>query len=355
MFRIIDWYIGRTIIMSSLLVLVTLQSLSMIVKFVEQLGSVGQGDYQIVDALWYVLLSVPRELEIFFPMAALLGSLIGLGSLASTSELVVMQSSGLSRFNIAVAVLKTAVPMMIAMMLLGEYVAPRADMAAKELRSSKMSGGAMVAVQRGVWAKDGESFVNIGEVQESKELFNITIYRFNDDAELYQQVEGNQAFYDTNRWVIREAKVIDFSDDGVVETRYENYPWSSTLTPDKLSVVTIKPHDLSISGMYSYIGYLKQNRQDPARYELALARKLMMPILTGIMMLLALSFVFGPLRSSSMGAKIMLGVVAGFSYYILDQVLGSMSLVYGVPPYLSAAIPSILVLGIAFFLINRRT
>jgi lipopolysaccharide export system permease protein len=341
--------------MSSLLVLVTLQSLSMIVKFVEQLGSVGQGDYQIVDALWYVLLSVPRELEIFFPMAALLGSLIGLGSLASTSELVVMQSSGLSRFNIAVAVLKTAVPMMIAMMLLGEYVAPRADMAAKELRSSKMSGGAMVAVQRGVWAKDGESFVNIGEVQESKELFNITIYRFNDDAELYQQVEGNQAFYDTNRWVIREAKVIDFSDDGVVETRYENYPWSSTLTPDKLSVVTIKPHDLSISGMYSYIGYLKQNRQDPARYELALARKLMMPILTGIMMLLALSFVFGPLRSSSMGAKIMLGVVAGFSYYILDQVLGSMSLVYGVPPYLSAAIPSILVLGIAFFLINRRT
>ncbi|MDO6685224.1 MULTISPECIES: LPS export ABC transporter permease LptG [unclassified Agarivorans] len=355
MFRILDWYVGRTIIMSSLLVLVTLQSLSMIVKFVEQMGSVGQGDYQIADALWYVLLSVPRELEIFFPMAALLGSLIGLGSLASTSELVVMQSAGLSRFNIAVAVLKTAVPMMIVMMLLGEYVAPQSDMAAKELRSSKMSGGAMVAVQRGVWAKDGESFVNIGEVQENKELFNITIYRFNDDADLYQQVEGNQAYYDKNRWLIREAKVIDFSDNGVTEQLYEDYPWSSTLTPDKLSVVTIKPHDLSITGMYSYIAYLKQNRQDPARYELALARKLMMPILTGIMMLLALSFVFGPLRSSSMGAKIMLGVVAGFSYYILDQVLGSMSLVYGVHPYISAAIPSVLVLGIAFFLINRRT
>ncbi|MGY5450548.1 LPS export ABC transporter permease LptG [Agarivorans sp. MS3-6] len=354
MFRILDWYIGRTIIMSCLLVLVTLQSLSMIVKFVEQLGSVGQGDYQVVDALWYVLLSVPRELEVFFPMAALLGSLIGLGSLASTSELVVMQSAGLSRLNIATAVVKTAVPMMIAMMLLGEYVAPRTDLAAKELRSSKISGGALVAVQRGVWAKDGDSFVNIGEVQESKELFNITIYRFNDDAELYQQVEGNQAFYDSNRWIIRQAKVTDFSDDGVIRQVYDDYPWSSTLTPDKLSVVTIKPHDLSISGMYSYIGYLKQNKQDPARYELALARKLMMPILTGIMMLLALSFVFGPLRSSSMGAKIMLGVVAGFSYYILDQVLGSMSLVYGVPPYFSAAIPSVLVLAIAFYLINRR-
>jgi len=337
-----------------MLVLVTLQSLSMIVKFVEQLGSVGQGDYQIADALWYVLLSVPRELEMFFPMAALLGSLIGLGSLASTSELVVMQSSGLSRFNIAVAVLKTAVPMMLAMMLLGEYVAPQSDLAAKQLRSSKMSGGAMVAVQRGVWAKDGESFVNIGEVQESQTLFNITIYRFNVLGELYQQIEGVKANYQQDHWLIETGRVLEFSDKQVKETSIRDYPWVSTLTPDKLGVVTVKPHDLSISGMFSYISYLQQNNQDPSRYQLALARKLMMPILTGIMMLLALSFVFGPLRSSSMGAKIMMGVVAGFSYYILDQVLGSMSLVYGVPPYLSAAIPSILVLGIAFYLINRR-
>ncbi|WP_432456101.1 MULTISPECIES: LPS export ABC transporter permease LptG [unclassified Agarivorans] len=340
--------------MSSLLVLVTLQSLSMIVKFVEQLGSVGQGDYQVVDALWYVLLSVPRELEIFFPMAALLGALIGLGSLASTSELVVMQSAGLSRFNIASAVLKTAVPMMIAMMLLGEYVAPSSDLAAKQLRSSKMSGGSLVAVQRGIWAKDGDSFVSIGEVQESKDIFNITIYRFNQNADLYQQVEGERAIYDKDYWLIDQAVVTDFSDDGVTRQHFDRYRWNSSLTPEKLSVVTIKPHDLSISGMYSYISYLQQNHQDPARYQLALARKLMMPILTGIMMLLALSFVFGPLRSSSMGAKIMMGVVAGFSYYILDQVLGSMSLVYGVPPYVSAAIPSALVLGIALYLINRR-
>ncbi len=354
MFRILDWYVGRTIMMSSMLVLVTLQSLSMIVKFVEQLGSVGQGDYQIADALWFVLLSVPRELEMFFPMAALLGSLIGLGSLASTSELVVMQSSGLSRFNIALAVLKTAVPMMLAMMLLGEYVAPQSDLAAKQLRSSKMSGGAMVAVQRGVWAKDGESFVNIGEVRESQTLFDITIYRFNQEGELYQQVEGFKADYQLDHWLIETGRILDFSDNQVQQTPIRNYSWVSTLTPDKLGVVTVKPHDLSISGMFSYISYLKQNNQDPSRYQLALARKLMMPILTGIMMLLALSFVFGPLRSSSMGVKIMMGVVAGFSYYILDQVLGSMSLVYGVPPYMSAAIPSILVLGIAFYLINRR-
>ncbi|WP_026957856.1 LPS export ABC transporter permease LptG [Aliagarivorans taiwanensis] len=354
MFRILDWYVGRTILFASFMVLLTLQSLSMIIKFVEQLGAVGRGDYQIVDALWYVVLSVPKELELFFPVAALLGSLIGLGTLASSSELTVMQAAGLSRFNISVSVLKTAVPMMVLMMLLGEYVAPDTEVMAKELRSSKISGGSMMAVQRGVWAKDGDSFVNISEVRDNQRLLNITIYHLNDDNDLYRLIEGDAAYFKDGQWWIETARITEFDDEQIKRAEVNDLPWASTLTPEKLSVVAVKPLDLSITGLVSYIDYLKMNKQDPARYELALARKIMMPIVTAIMMLLSLSFVFGPLRSSSMGVKIILGVVAGFSYYIADQVLGSVSLVYGVPPYIGAALPSVFVLGLALVLINRR-
>ncbi len=45
----------------------------------------------------YTLLSVPKDVQIFFPMAALLGALLGLGMLAQRSELVVMQASGFTR------------------------------------------------------------------------------------------------------------------------------------------------------------------------------------------------------------------------------------------------------------------
>ncbi len=58
----------------------------------------------------YTLLSVPKDIQIFFPMAALLGALLGLGMLAQRSELVVMQASGFTRMQVALSVMKTAIP-----------------------------------------------------------------------------------------------------------------------------------------------------------------------------------------------------------------------------------------------------
>ncbi|MGC9459734.1 LptF/LptG family permease, partial [Vibrio genomosp. F10] len=118
MFKILDLYIGKTIIATTSLVLTTFVGLSAIIKYVEQLRKVGNGTYDLLQALLFVVLSIPRDIEMFFPMAALLGALIGLGMLASSSELVVMQASGFSKLNIGVSVLKTAIPLMIIVTLL---------------------------------------------------------------------------------------------------------------------------------------------------------------------------------------------------------------------------------------------
>ncbi|MFM2480293.1 LPS export ABC transporter permease LptG [Celerinatantimonas sp. YJH-8] len=354
MFRIIDWYVGRTILMTSMLVLITLQGLSAIIKFVDQLGDVGKGNYQILDALWYVILSIPKELELFFPMAALLGSLIGLGNLATSSELVIMQSVGLSKGNIANAVIKTAVPMMIIMMLLGEFIAPKAEMMATSMRTAKKSGEAMIAVQNSVWAKDKGSFVNIGQVRNGSELRNVTVYYFDQNNSLYQVLQAPLAHYDNGSWMMTDANMTLFSDAKIQRQELGQYRWYSSLTPDKLGVVVVSPLNLPISGLYSYINYLKQNHQDPSPYQLAMWRKIMMPFTVVIMMLLALSYIFGPLRSVSMGARLIMGIITGFGFYVLNQVLASLSLVYKLPPVIGAVGPSILFFILALYMINRR-
>ncbi|CAG9000108.1 MAG: Lipopolysaccharide export system permease protein LptG [Candidatus Celerinatantimonas neptuna] len=354
MFRIIDWYVGRTIITTTMLVLVTLQGLSSIIKFVDQLGDVGKGNYHMLDALWYVILTIPKELELFFPMAALLGALIGLGNLATSSELVIMQSVGLSKGNIANAVIKTAVPMMIIMMLLGEFVAPKAELMAKSMRSAKKSGGAMISVQNGVWAKDKSSFVNIGQVRNGKHLRRITVYYFDQNQNLYQILTAPRANYQNGSWLMQNAVMTLFSDDKIQQKRLAGYHWYSALTPEKLGVVVVKPLNLPISGLYSYINYLRQNKQDPAPYQLAMWRKIMMPFTVVIMMLLALSYIFGPLRSVSMGARLIMGIITGFSFYVLNQVLASLSLVYKMPPIIGAIGPSLMFFALAVYMINRR-
>jgi lipopolysaccharide export system permease protein len=77
-----------------MMTLFMLVSLSGIIKFVDQLKKAGQGSYDAMGAGLYTILSVPKDIQIFFPMAALLGALLGLGMLAQRSELVVMQASG---------------------------------------------------------------------------------------------------------------------------------------------------------------------------------------------------------------------------------------------------------------------
>lgn len=124
MFGILDRYIGRVIFMSILLCEITLVGLAGLIKYVEQLKSVGDGNYDMINALYYVLLSMPKEAVLFFPLAALLGGLIGLGQLATSSELVVMQAAGRSKISIVMAALKTAIPLMIMVGLMGSMWPP---------------------------------------------------------------------------------------------------------------------------------------------------------------------------------------------------------------------------------------
>ena len=85
MFSIIDLYIARTLLSTIFVTLSTLIGLSALIKFVEQLRKVGEGDYDLIVAGLFVMLSLPRDIEQFFPMATLLGGLIGMGVLASNS------------------------------------------------------------------------------------------------------------------------------------------------------------------------------------------------------------------------------------------------------------------------------
>lgn len=351
--NIIDLYISRIILSTSALCLLVLTGLSGIIKWVDQLRLVGRGSYSMMDAGVYVLYLVPRDIEMFFPMAVLLGALIGMGMLASNSELVVMQASGMSRLQITLSAMKTAIPLMIMVMALGEWGAPVAEQSAKELQATKLSGGSLIKSHRGIWAKDGDLFVNISEVQDIDKLNNITLYKFDDQSKLVQLTQAKKATFENDEWRLTDVTTTQLSENRIelIETPTEQ--WRSTLTPDKLGVVSVKPEALSIQGLLGYLEYLEVNQQDPSRYELALWRKIMQPITVAVMMLVALSFVFGPLRTVTMGARVLLGVVAGFSFYISNQIFGPMSMVYDLPAVVGAVTPSILFTSLAFYYIRK--
>ena len=132
-------YIGRTVFLNTLLVLLVLVALSALFSFIRELDDVGKGDYSVKTALIYILLRMPGISYELFPSAVLLGSLLGLGAMASNSELTAMRSAGISIVQMAGAVSLIGLVLMGLVALLGEYVMPPSETQAQELRTAALS------------------------------------------------------------------------------------------------------------------------------------------------------------------------------------------------------------------------
>ncbi|WP_368887998.1 LPS export ABC transporter permease LptG [Proteus columbae] len=357
MFGVLDRYIGRTILQSILMTLFLLVSLSGIIKFVDQLRKVGQGDFTTLDAGIYAILNILKDVQIFFPMAALLGALLGLGALATCSELVVMQASGFTRLQIAGSVMKTAIPLVLLTVLIGEWGAPQGEQYARNYRAEKIMGNSLVSTNRGMWAKDGNQFIHINRIKSQNEMQGITLYDFNNDRKLETVRYASSATYDVNKktWMLKQVEQSDLTDPQKITGKKQvSLEWPTRLTPEKLSVVALDPDALSISGLYQYVKYLKQSGQESANYELNFWKKIFAPISVAVMMLMALSFIFGPLRTVPMGLRVLTGISFGFLFYIVNEVSGRLSLVYGIPAVIAALVPGILFLTLSLWLLMKR-
>ena len=356
MMNTLDRYIGKSILGSIFATLLTLVGLSAIIKFVEQFRSVGKGTYDIWQAVAFTGLTIPKDIETFFPMAALLGALMALGNLASRSELVVMQAAGFSRFKIGMAVMKTALPLVLLTMVIGEWGIPQTEQFARDMRARELSGGSMLSMKNGVWAKDGNNFVFVRRVTDDTKLNDIYIYTFDQNRNLTELKHANQASYseDESKWTLRQVNHSMISKDDITTSNRLSEKWETNLTPDKLGAVSLRPTSLSISGLYNYISFLRETGQDVSRFELTFWRKIFQPVSVGVMMLLALSFIFGSLRSVTAGARIVTGICFGFLFYVVNEIFGQMSVVYNMPAVFGALMPSLLFIVMIWWLLSRK-
>ena len=356
MMNTLDRYIGKSILGSIFATLLTLVGLSAIIKFVEQFRSVGKGTYDIWQAVAFTGLTIPKDIETFFPMAALLGALMALGNLAGRSELVVMQAAGFSRFKIGMAVMKTALPLVLLTMVIGEWGIPQTEQFARDMRARALSGGSMLSMKNGVWAKDGNNFVFVRRVTDDAKLNDIYIYTFDQQRNLMELKHANQASYseDESKWTLRQVNHSMISKDEITTSNRLSEKWETNLTPDKLGAVSLRPTSLSISGLYNYISFLRETGQDVSRFELTFWRKIFQPVSVGVMMLLALSFIFGSLRSVTAGARIVTGICFGFLFYVVNEIFGQMSVVYNMPAVFGALMPSLLFIVMIWWLLSRK-
>lgn len=351
--KLLDRYIGVTVAVSTLIVLLVLLALFSFGAFVAELDSVGKGDYTLAGAAQYVMLSLPRLAYQLFPVVALLGSVIGLGLLAGNNELLVMRVAGVSVLRIAVSVMKVGLLWMLAAVILGEFVAPVTDRYAKSMHSAALAERFAMTSQNGLWARDGAKFIHIRDVLADGLLGGITIYEFDDQHRLHEVTQANSGKFNNGKWMLQQAARSDIDPAGIETRHLGQLEWQSQLTPDMIDVVAVKPDSLSLKGLLDYISYLRDNGLSAEHYQLAFWNKIVLPVTTAVMVFLSIPFIFGPLRSVGIGQRIFVGTLVGIGFYLLGQTFGFAGLAHQLPPLLSAALPTVVVAVITIVLVRR--
>lgn len=354
MFKRLDNHIIVAICGSTLVVLFALMLIDMLGKIIAEIDILGDKDYHFAKLLGYVLGLIPLKLIEFFPMALLIGALMGLGKLAASSELTVMQTSGISRLRIGLIGFLVSVILGGIVLLITEYIGVSLHEKVTKMRAEALGEVSRNYGAGGIWAQSGNSFVNIGGVQADGQFADVSIYTLDEKMHLQTITHAKTAAFEQDNWKLSNTTEKTLMDNNIMVQERPTMRWENTLDSGVIGLLLSNPEDLSIRDLYRYIRYQKANDIKPTSYSLTFWQRIFVPLSTGVMFLLALPFVFGSQRSSSQGKKLFVGVMLGLAYFVSYTSIANIILLTGAPVILGAIIPIVLFAAVSFGLLWWR-
>ena len=353
MTSILSQYLMRTIILTTVLVLVVLLALAGLFEFIGELDDI-EGSYQTPQVILYVALRLPNLAFEMLPVAALIGSLLGLGAIAANSEIIVMRSAGLSITRLSGMVSLAGLVMLIFTGLVGEFIGPPLDLYARNMRMEARYEKGDARLGKEAWVKDGPVYLHLERVSSEFEFGSIYLFRFNDDDELAAIAKAENSGLDTNdNWILENLSETRFEDDGVQVVESSVAVESFEVNAELLGSSLAKPLSLSARGLLIYIDYLKRNNLDAALYESELWFRASRTLAVLIMPILALAFVFGSIRTGGAGSRLIVGVIIGLAYYLGSETLANSGQVFNLNPALVTWLPTLALCVVTLIALGR--
>ncbi|WP_089726007.1 LPS export ABC transporter permease LptG [Candidatus Thiosymbion oneisti] len=351
--KILDRYLAGAVIIGTLVTLGVLLPLMGFFLLADEMDEVGENGYQLADALLFVALIMPRHTYQLFPIATLIGALVGLGSLASRSELVAIRAAGVSIGYIVYAAIKGGLLLALVAVAVGEGVAPIAEQKALQWRSEAQSGQVTLKSEHGFWARDGRAYIYIQEILSGAQLRDIHIYEFDEERHLSRVTRAEHAGYVKGSWILQGIFRSTIDNERIKTSHLAQADWNSLLDPGLLKIIVVEPHVLPIWGLLRYVRYMAANGQDARPYEVVFWGKAIHPFLIPAMIFVSIPILVGSARTSGFGARMLLGVVVGIAFYLVSRTFAYFALLYGMNPLVATLIPPLAFLAVAFWVLKR--
>lgn len=360
-FSTINIYLFKTISLGIVVAIMILLTLDVLISLIQQLNAVGKGDFTVGSAIYFTFLTIPRKIFDNFPVSSVVGVMIGLGSLAAKSELVVIQSAGISKLRMALITFMVLLVWLIPMSLMGEYVVPKAHIVSESYRNTKLTKGVGLGINSGVWVRDGQVIFNampLNSIKDSKTnaitLKDVTVYELDEKLKVIKVSKAKKAQHVGDAWLLEELEVTEFVANGVETTTLSSQSWPSRIKPEILNISYTRPKYLSVRDILKYKEFQKNRVDIPVKYNIALWAKLSYPLIVIATAFSGLPFIFGLVRSGGFGQRLLIGVMLGLVLYLANRTLQNMGEVFQMHPIMITVVPSLIIISGVSLILSLR-
>lgn len=352
--QILTRYVARQVFMATFVVMIVVVGLDLVFSTLDEFNRLG-GNYQALEAVTFVSMRIPRRIYEFLPLACLIGCMAGLGSMAANSELTVMRAAGVSINRIGFALLKPIAILMVFNLVLSEWVIPELEPMAQAYQAEKKGEQNLMTNRgRGYWHKEDDTFMRFSSISREGHVIGVSQFKFNDAYDLVEIRRAHHAEPTTNGWLLKDVSILKLKQNDYVKASMKELFWRTDLTSESLRLAIVSPQDMSLYRLYHYVNYLEEQELNSKQYALAMWSKALQPLSAFVLVLLGMSFIFGPLRSASAGYRIFSGILAGLIYKYAQDMLSPISLVSGMPPIWASLLPILICAVLAFYLLKRE-
>jgi lipopolysaccharide export system permease protein len=305
----------------------------------------------------YHLYTVPSVVATMMPACVLLAALITFGLFSRNHEIVAMKANGISLYRIARPVLAFGLIVCALNFLLNEFVTPAANWQAEYIKyvevQKKKEWGAFKENQ--IWYKSQNAIYNFKLFAPAENrLKGVTISYLDPQFNLSSRIDAREALWQGDRWELRDVLRTTFAgkDFPVIE-RLPTLAVDIAETPEDFQIVQKSADQMGFRELRNYIRKLRQEGYDATRYETDLHGKIAFVFVSLILALIGVAFPMRSERSGGIAQGIGIGVIIGFSYWIVFAFTLSLGRSGTLPP-VAAAWATNIILGVVAVVMFRR-
>ncbi|WPB59275.1 LPS export ABC transporter permease LptG [Xylophilus sp. GOD-11R] len=319
---------------------------------VDELRWVGRSNsgYQVTQALGFVALSIPGHLYELLPITVLIGTIFVMARLAQSSEYTILRTSGLGPWRALQMLLTLGMAFAVLTFAVGDYVSPYSERAAQLVKARFQ--GDLTTGQTGAWLRErqgNDAFaVNVQSLSSDGRMKGVRIFAFDDRGFTLAMTQAEGAIFGPGAaWTLQGVQRSEFHTRGLERARVErqvkdSMVWPTRISTEMVAAAVLQPDKMPTLDLFQYIRHLDANGQSAQRYEIEFWRKVFYPLSCLVMVVLALPFAYLHFRSGGIATYVFGGVMAGISFFLLNNVFGYIGNLQNWLPWLTAAAPGII-------------